>query len=239
MTEPSPRDDLDRDGFAVVPGVLDEAEVDALAAAIDGAEVAGLRREGRLYGMRDALRAVPEVGRASRSGPLLELARAVVGPGAFPVRALLFDKSPGANWGVAPHQDLTIAVQDRVETPGYGPWTVRAGIVHVRPPVDVLAAMVTIRVHLDDSGPDNGPLRIVPGSHLGGRLDDDATRGWLDRRGMVDCPVGRGGVLLMRPLVIHASSPANRPGRRRVVHVEYAAGPLAGGLQWAEIAIGV
>jgi ectoine hydroxylase-related dioxygenase (phytanoyl-CoA dioxygenase family) len=94
--------------------------------------------------------------------------------------------------------------------------------------------MLTLRVHLDDSDAARGPLRVVPGSHAEGRLDAEATRRWLRRAEPRACLVPRGGVLAMRPLLLHASSPADTPGRRRVVHLEYAADPLPGGVEWFE-----
>jgi hypothetical protein len=231
-----PNTDFDLDGYSVFADVISPETVEALALAVDraGEGDAILRREGTLYGMRDVFREVPGVAGLARSGSLLDLLRPVLGPGAFPVRALLFDKTPGANWGVPWHQDLTIAVKARAETPGYGPWTVKAGIDHVRPPVSVLERMVTLRVHLDDSDSDSGPLRVLPGSHRDGRLGAEATRARLERESPVDCLVNRGGVVMMRPLLLHCSSPAVSPSRRRVVHLEYAAGPLMGALQWFE-----
>jgi ectoine hydroxylase-related dioxygenase (phytanoyl-CoA dioxygenase family) len=233
-----PSTDFDIDGYAVVADVVPPETVEALALAFDraGDGEAVLRREGTLYGMRDVFRQVPEVARLARSGPLLDLVRPVLGSGAFPVRALLFDKTPGANWGVPWHQDLTIAVKARVDTPGFGPWTVKAGIDHVRPPVSLLERMVTIRVHLDDSDGDRGPLRVLPGSHRDGRLGAEATRARLEHDRPVECLVERGGVVMIRPLLLHASSPATSPTRRRVVHLEYAAEPLPGTLQWFETA---
>ncbi len=231
-----PAEAVRRDGFAVVPGVLDAEAVAALIAAVDraGPLDAVLRRAEEVYGMRDLLRAIPEVRRLAGSPALVDLAEAVLGPGAFAVRGLLFDKTAGANWGVPWHQDLTIAVRARVEAAGFGPWNAKGGIPHVRPPVEVLERMLTLRVHLDDCDAARGPLRVVPGSHVGGRLGVDQTRAWLDRVPSVDCLVPPGGVVAMHPLLLHASSAATEPGRRRVIHLEYAAGPLPGGVDWFE-----
>jgi hypothetical protein len=228
--------DLEARGFAIVPGVVEAGKVAALAHAIDkaGEGPAVLRREGALYGMRDALRGVPDIRDLAQSEALLGLVRPVLGPGAFAVRALLFDRTPEANWGVPWHQDLTIAVRHRGDAPGFGPWTVKAGIPHVRPPVAVLERMVTLRVHLDDCEAGQGPLRVLPGSHRDGILGAEATRRLLERNRPVSCLVGRGGVVVIRPLLLHASSPAESPRRRRVVHLEYAADPLPEGLDWFE-----
>lgn len=230
---------LDR-GFAIVPNLIDGETATRLIAGVEARQEAeaALRRGQQLYGMRDLLRAVAEVRALAESPALLGLVTGVLGPGAFAVRGLWFDKTPGANWGVPWHQDLTIAVRERVETPGFGPWTVKAGIPHVRPPIDVLAGMLTVRVHLDDCGPEDGPLRAVPGSDRSGRLDAEATRRLLEAGPVADCLVARGGAVLMRPLLLHASEASTRPTHRRVVHLEYAAQPLPEPLHWFE-AIGL
>ncbi len=227
---------IERDGFAIVPAAIGPGAVSRLIAALDAAGPAAgnLERGGRVYAMRNLLGEVPEARRLASSEALMALVRTVLGPSARAVRGLLFDKTPDANWLVPWHQDLTIAVKARTDAPGYGPWTVKAGVPHVRPPIAVLERMLTVRVHLDDGGASNGPLRVVPGSHAGGRLDARATRAWLDREAPVACLVPRGGALLMRPLLLHASSPSDSPGHRRVIHLEYAADPLPGGVEWFE-----
>src|SRR5262249_29402074 len=111
---------------------------------------------------------------------------------------------------------------------------VKAGVTHVRPPVPVLEQMLTLRVHLDDCDANRGPLRVLPGSHARGRLDAAEIRSWLDRVPPVPCHVPRGGVLLMRPLIVHASSPAEVPRHRRVIHLEYASRRLPGDVEWFE-----
>jgi hypothetical protein len=227
---------IGRDGFAVIPDVVAPAVVsgliDALAAKGPGSAI--LERAGSAYAMRDLLREVPEARRLAGSDPLLELVRPVLGPGAFVVRGLLFDKTPEANWPVPWHQDLTVAVKHRRDVPGFGPWTIKGGVPHVRPPIGVLERMLTLRIHLDDCDATRGPLRVLPGSHAAGRLGAEQTREWLDRVAPVECHVPRGGVLIMRPLILHASSPAAVPRRRRVVHLEYAADLLPGDVEWFE-----
>jgi len=230
--------DFDRDGYAIVSDVVAVEEIEALTRAIEGEAngPAGLRRDGAVYGLRDALRAVPEVRRLARSRALLKLVRPILGPDAFAVRGLLFDKTPEVNWGVPWHQDLTIAVKKRIETPGFGPWTVKVGIDHVRPLISILEQMVALRVHLDDCDADQGPLEVLRGSHREGRIDEAGTRRWLARERPMTCLVDRGGVVMIRPLILHASSAAKTPRRRRVVHLEYAAEPLPDGLEWFESA---
>jgi hypothetical protein len=226
--------DFEREGFAIVPEVLTPIEVSALTEALAAipAGVTALDRGQGVYAMRNLLWAVPQVKTLAESKALRTLVQQVLGPGAFAVRGLLFDKTPEANWVVPWHQDLTIAVRRRIEAAGYGPWTVKGGVTHVRPPVAVLERMVTVRVHLDDCGATKGPLRVLPGSHAAGRLGAEETRAWLERVEPRACLVPQGGVLLMRPLLIHASATASAPERRRVIHLEYAAESLPGGVEW-------
>ncbi len=221
-----------QDGFAIVPGVLDDADCDRLLAALDDVEGAGVRRRGSVYAIRNLLQAVPEVGARARSAALHELVTPILGPDAFPVRGILFDKTPDANWNVVWHQDLSIAVRERRETSGFGPWSDKAGVPHVQPPAALLARMLAVRLHLDPCGEENGPLRVLPGSHRAGRLSPSEIGGWRARVPEVLCPVPRGGALLMHPLLLHASSGARTRGHRRVVHIEYAAEGLPGGLAW-------
>jgi len=216
-----------RTGFAVVEGVLEPEFVDRLTSALASA----VGPEG--YAKRNLLTAVPLVMELARSDSLLNLVEPFLGPGAFPVKGILFDKTPGANWKVAWHQDTMISVRERRDTPGFGPWSVKEGVVHVQPPGLILSDLLTVRVHLDDCGPENGPLRVMPGSHTCGVLGAEAIDGWRETHQAVVCTVARGGVLLMRPLTLHASSAAETPGHRRVVHLEYAAAGLPNGLHWA------
>ena len=159
----------------------------------------------------------------------------IIGAGAFPVRGLFFDKTPDANWKVNWHQDLAIAVLERREAAGFGAWSEKAGVIHVQPPPELLAQMITVRVHLDDCPPQNGALRVLSGSHQDGRLRDADILRWRERTAETLCPVPRGGAMVMRPLLLHASSASEHPARRRVLHIEYAAEHLPDGLQWRRV----
>lgn len=224
---------IECDGFAIVPDVLD-AETAAellqtLAAVPEGQNV---RRRGSIFGIRNLLQAVPAVRALADSGAVRALIEPLLGPAAFPVRGILFDKTPETNWNVVWHQDLTIAVRERRDTPGFGPWSEKSGITHVQPPASVLERMLTIRLHLDPCGPDNGPLQVIPGSHRDGRLSPAAIQQRRQDTPAVTCAVPQGGAVLMRPLLLHASSDARAPSHRRVIHLEYAAAGLPGGLAW-------
>jgi ectoine hydroxylase-related dioxygenase (phytanoyl-CoA dioxygenase family) len=215
-------------GWVVTPPLLPQPAVDRLVSAL---ELLAVGLEGR-GGIRNLLDAAPEVCELARSEVVRSVAEAVLGPQCFAVRAILFDKTPGANWRVVWHQDLTIAVRRRANIAGFGPWSEKQGVVHVQPPVEVLERMLAVRVHLDDCGTENGPVRVLPGSHRIGRLSASAIERWRERETPVECLVKRGAILAFRPLLLHASSPATAPAHRRVIHLEFAADELPPPIEW-------
>lgn len=151
---------------------------------------------------------------------------------AVAVQCTLFEKSPERNWLVAPHQDLAISVAERVEHPSLSGWSVKGDRHFVLAPAEVLAEMVALRVHLDDATQADGGLRFVPGSHADGVLGEVDTLRWRDRVGEVAFDAQAGDGLLMRPLVLHASSKASAHGRRRVLHFLFGPARLPFGLSW-------
>jgi hypothetical protein len=227
---------VEADGFQVVAPILETTIIDSLIQGLIKLKTDQDTGGGRAgsYGARNLLRNCPEVGALAHSHALRQLLFPVLGAAAFPVRALFFDKLAGANWQVGWHQDLSIAVAERVEVPGFTGWSVKQGVTHVQPPASILENMLTLRVHLDDCAADNGPLRVLRGSHKQGRLHNEQIEAWKQTAEEVTCLVPKGGALLMRPLLLHASAPAKNPRHRRVIHLEYAANPLPGGLRWFE-----
>ncbi len=164
---------------------------------------------------------------------LLTIAQSLGSPSLRPVRVLAFDKTPEHNWGLTWHQDRSIAVKERIEAPGFRHWNVKRGVLHVEPPPAILETMFSLRLHLDDCGEDNGPLRILPGSHRLGRVRKDEVADRADQAEAVTCLAVAGDVLAVKALVIHASPPAASPLRRRILHVDYADAVLPPDLQWA------
>jgi ectoine hydroxylase-related dioxygenase (phytanoyl-CoA dioxygenase family) len=228
---------IKREGYAVIPDMVEsQNESQKLvqpANLIENSNTPGtLRRNGTIYAIRNLLESVPAVRELAESPPIRDFAEMVLGANCRAVRATLFDKRPEANWKVPWHQDLTITVEQRVNVEGFGPWTEKAGVRHVQAPVDVLEGMLAMRIHLDDCSEASGALRVLPGSHLHGRLGDVAIQQWRQTCRAVSCVVGRGGVIAMRPLLLHSSSASAHPLRRRVIHLEFAARELPGGLRW-------
>lgn len=215
----------EREGWMSFPALVENALLDQISADVkESDDIRG--------GVRDLLSHSPTTYRLARHPAVRRIAEAVLGPECFVTRAILFDKTERANWKVPWHQDLTIAVQERIDCSGFGPWSVKAEIVHVQPPSEIMERMLAVRVHLDDCGLENGPVRVLPGSHQSGRLSEAAIEAWKKRATAIDCPIPRGGILVFRPLILHASSPATVVSHRRVVHFEFAVGELPGGLRW-------
>jgi ectoine hydroxylase-related dioxygenase (phytanoyl-CoA dioxygenase family) len=224
-------------GFSLVPQVLSSGHCAQLIATLEASlstasslrDAAASLRDGTVFAQRNLLR-VPEVAAVAALPEVLALTENAT----LPVRAIFFDKLPGANWHVGWHQDRAIAVREKRELPDWGPWSVKAGVVHVLPPAAILEKIVTIRLHLDPCGGDNGPLRVLPGSHLFGILDAQQIRALRAKISEVVCQAAQGDALVISPLLLHASSPATNPSHRRVLHLEFAPRDLLpDGLAWA------
>lgn len=168
----------------------------------------------------------------AREGPIGAIAASVLRHLAMPVRAILFNKSPETNWSLAWHQDRTICVKEKRPTANFGPWTVKGGMHHVAPPFDLLARMVTLRVHLDDVPATNAPLLFAPASHLLGRIPVSEVDDVVRRCGTGTCIAEAGDVWLYATPILHASHAASIASTRGVLQVDYAAEALPGGLEW-------
>ncbi|HKW34991.1 MAG TPA: phytanoyl-CoA dioxygenase family protein [Candidatus Acidoferrum sp.] len=202
-------------GFAIIPDVVQKKETERL---LEDLECASLPRS--RAGVRHAMR-IPGVAEMARGAELLGIAREILGEGAFPFRATLFEKSPTANWLVVWHQDTALPLRERRETSGWGPWSVKDGVHYAHAPASALEQVLALRVHLDDSTIENGPLRVLPGTHTLGVLTDEDIHELSIKVPEAECLVPRGGALAMRPLIVHASSKAQNDKPRRVLHIEY------------------
>ena len=211
-------------GFAIVPNVLSPSRLNQLLPVLG--EVNGAGQRGMLN--------VPAVAKLANSARLLDLARPHLSGEPRPISAIYFDKSPNSNWFVSWHQDLTIPVRARVEVPGFTRWSIKDGVPHVQPPAKLLNQMIAIRLHLDDCDAHNGALRMLLGSHRFGRLSNKQAQELQKECPEVVCRCAAGGALLIRPLVLHASSKSVVEAHRRVLHIEYAGFALPEPLDWSE-----
>ena len=163
----------------------------------------------------------PAVARLAQDSRLIDLASEWLDAAAIPFKATLIDKGPDANWLVAWHQDTALPMSEYRESAGWGPWSEKSGVTYAHAPARALERVVALRIHIDDSIADNGPLRVLPGTHSLGVLSDVQIRELALQVQPMSCTIAAGGVIIMRPLIIHASSKLNSQMPRRVLHLEY------------------
>jgi ectoine hydroxylase-related dioxygenase (phytanoyl-CoA dioxygenase family) len=207
---------VEKHGFAIIPDVVPENDMARVILELAANPLPRSRA-----GSRHALRH-PSIAMLARHPSLIGLAEEILGGGAIPFRATLFDKSPHSNWLVAWHQDRALPIRKRQEATGWGPWSVKEGVIYAHAPASALRNVLALRLHFDDSTLENGPLRVLPGTHLTDVLSDDALHHLAAQSPAIDCVVPRGGVLAMRPLIVHSSSKSRDEHPRRVLHIEYA-----------------
>ena len=215
---------LDQDGYALIDDAITEAEVAAVLNHLGTLALAGA-------GTRNLLDLPWCQALAHQLRAYLALL-SVLPLQSIAVQCTYFDKNPDRNWLVSPHQDLAIPVKAKIPHPDLSGWSEKEGQVFVQAPEPLLKQLLAVRLHLDACGPENGPLRVVPGSHRQGRLSDAQIKTLRASSHEITCCLQAGGILLMRPLLIHASSKAVVPTHRRVMHFLF--GPMSPGygLQW-------
>lgn len=146
-----------RSGYALLPDMLDQAALHAIARAL------GHCAE-RPTGARQML-ALPWCAALADNLRVQLVATGLLSSGFVNVQCTTFEKSRDHNWLVAPHQDLSIPVARRIAHPELTGWPDKDGVQYVQPPVAVLEQLVALRLHVDDCLADDGALKIVPGSH--------------------------------------------------------------------------
>jgi ectoine hydroxylase-related dioxygenase (phytanoyl-CoA dioxygenase family) len=224
---------VEQHGFAVIDAVYTDDEVKALLDVIGAAETSGetFRKSAGLFAIRQFLKEVPNAIPLLLTSKLKNCITGLFGTDNFIVKSIYFDKPEQSNWFVAYHQDLTISVDKRVAIEGYGPWTVRHNQFGVQPPIEVLQNIFTIRIHLDDTDENNGALKVIPGSHK--NIYRPETIDWAIEK-EVSCNVSKGGIMIMKPLLLHSSARTTNNNKRRVIHIEFSSTELPEQLQWAE-----
>jgi len=222
-----------------------KADIDHLTLAKDGARHVRAAALPLLPDICEALRELPSDHAGVRihgiealrpilasEGGIGAVAAEFLGQRCRAVRAILFDKTAETNWSLGWHQDRTICVKQQIDVEGYGPWTIKGGMHHVAPPFDLLARMVTLRVHLDDVPAENSPLLIALGSHIAGRVPIEEYDDVVARCGVYACLAEAGDVWVYATTILHASEAASVTGHRRVLQIDYSADGLTGGLEW-------
>jgi ectoine hydroxylase-related dioxygenase (phytanoyl-CoA dioxygenase family) len=234
MTVTAHKQHLQERGFAIINKVFMQEAVTGMLETISNIDTSGaaFRKTNDLFAIRRFVKEVPAIAPHIFNGPLLQIIDELFGAGYFLVKAIYFDKPEQSNWFIAYHQDLTISVDQKISVPGFEQWTVKNDQFAVQPPIPLLENIFTIRIHLDDTDENNGALKIVPGSHRKGIYRPE-TIDWNKEEEVV-CAVEQGGIMIMQPLLLHASNRTINNNKRRVIHLEFSNQLLPGGLQWAE-----
>jgi hypothetical protein len=205
---------FEADGFFVVPKIITTTEKDELAQRCDGLEIEGA-------GSRELLKEswVQILSQKISTHPLIQ---AVLPVGGVPVQCTYFHKSTSKNWLVPLHRDTSIPLHKKFEAQGWSRWSLKEGTWFAKPPTDVLASLVAVRVHLENNTIENGALQLIPGSHQCAESTESR----------ITCEVPAGGALVMRPLILHSSSKLSA-GSRRVLHFLYGPSSLPRPAEWA------
>jgi len=226
----TPLDQLNRDGFTILEDVFDQDSIRQMITTIQTADNdnAAFRKTKDLFAIRQVLKEVPALVPLVFTPKFLRYLQ----KDHFIVKSIYFDKPGTSNWFVSYHQDLTITVDRKEKIAGFGPWTVKQDQFAVQPPVNILENMFTMRIHLDDTDENNGALKVIPGSHLK-KIYRPETIDWSVEK-ETTCCVPKGGVMVMKPLLLHASGRTVNGRNRRVLHIEFCNKELPAPLTWAE-----
>lgn len=234
--------DLSRDGFCILPSAVSlpktQLLIDCCARLFEDDANGVLARSSRgcVYAARNLIRALPELQTVWHCDVLTTFLRTSLGDHYGLVRVLFFDKPPDRTWALGWHKDTAIAVQDAsLKSAHFSRPTIKAGVPHVVASETVLQSMLTLRIHLDEATVANGPLQVVPGSHVS--LDSCGVG--TDRA--VTILAAAGDVLAMRPLLSHCSGSSHVGTilHRRILHLEFAASrELSDGFAWHDFVPG-
>jgi hypothetical protein len=228
------KQEISDNGFAVVNHFFNKEEIENLLRVISQVDTSKptIRKTTDLFAIRQFLKEVPGATEIIFNKRFTTTITEIAGNDFFVVKSIYFDKPESSNWFVAYHQDLTISVDKKIELEGFGPWTVKQNQFAVQPPLNILQDNFTIRIHLDDTDERNGALKVIPRSHLKGIYRPETIDWTIEKE--KTCCVGKGGIMFMKPLLLHASGRTINNNKRRVIHIEFSRSPLPAGLRWAE-----
>ncbi|AZA86660.1 phytanoyl-CoA dioxygenase [Chryseobacterium shandongense] len=228
------KNSIKENGFTVINNIFSEEEIKKIGEVIQNIDTSGetFRKLEDLFAIRQFLKEIPEVNDLIFNENIKTIIKEIFGEQYFVVKSIYFDKPEKSNWYVAYHQDLTISVDKKFEIENFGPWTTKQNQFAVQPPLDILENIFTIRIHLDDTDEHNGALKVVPKSHSNGIYRPE-TIDWSVETEAI-CSVEKGGVMIMKPLLLHGSNRTTNGKKRRVIHIEFSDKGLPEELNWSE-----
>lgn len=224
--------ELNSNGFATCQGFYSEEEVRDILSLIESSNLFKSIKQSsqQVYAIRRFLKEMPSLKTLLFNDKLKALLNDLFDHTYFNTKAIYFDKPEVSNWFVSYHQDISIMVDRKEEVEGYSKWTKKGTDYGVHPPLEILNNIVTVRIHLDDTTIDNGALKVISGSHKMG-VYPSAENNYEKER---VCDVERGGIMLMKPLIMHASERTRNKKQRRVIHLEFSDKNLKSPLNWSE-----
>ena len=228
------KNNLQQLGYAVVDSIYSGKEVENIIACIETASTQQIFAESstHLFAIRQVMKKIPTLKSVIFTDKLRSLLTVLFEESYFLTKSIYFDKPSESNWFVAYHQDLSISVNHKADINNYTHWTFKKGQYGVQPPVAILENIVTVRIHLDDTKKENGALKVIPKSHCKGIYRAE-TIDWNTETEHI-CEVEKGGIMLMKPLTLHASNRTTNGNQRRVLHLEFSSKNLAPPLKWLE-----
>jgi len=226
--------DLVENGFTTVENIYTNIEIEQILLTIDQADKTKetFRKSTEVFAIRQFFKEIPESVNLVFNDNLRKVVRQIFGENYFIVKSIYFDKPESSNWFVAYHQDLTISVDKKLELENFGPWTTKQNQFSVQPPINIMENIYTIRIHLDDTDENNGALKVVPKSHLK-KIYRPESINWTNESELT-CNVLKGGIMIMKPLILHSSSRTTNNKKRRVIHIEFSNQELPKELNWSE-----
>jgi len=227
--------EIESEGFTIIENIYTNEEIKNLISIIESEtenkiSESTFRQSQDLFAIRQFHKEIPESLKYIFNQNLNDIIKSNFGDDFFITKSIYFDKPEKSNWFVSYHQDLTISVDKKVELKNFQNWTNKQNQFAVQPPTEILENNFTIRIHLDKTTNENGALKVINKSHKKGvyRIEN------LDLKTETVCEVERGGIMIMKPLLFHASNKTTNNERRRVIHIEFSNQELPNGLEWSE-----
>ena len=229
--------EINNEGFTIIDNVYTENEIENLISLIENVtennnEKTTFRKSEDLFAIRQFHKEIPETLLFIFNQNLREIIESNFGKGYFITKSIYFDKPEKSNWFVAYHQDLTISVDKKTEMENFENWTTKQNQFAVQPPKEILEKNFTIRIHIDKTTKDNGALKVINKSHSKGIFRVENLE--IENEKETICEIEKGGIMIMKPLLFHASNKTTNNERRRVIHIEFSNQQLPNGLEWSE-----
>ncbi len=228
------KESINTEGFAIVNNIFTDLEIENILSIISQTDTSKptFRKTNDLFAIRQFFKEIPETFPMIFNDKLSNIIVELFGDNFFVVKSIYFDKPENSNWFVSYHQDLTISVDKKISLEGFGPWTTKQHQFAVQPPIKILEDNFTIRIHLDKTAEANGALSVIQKSHLKGICRPE-TIDWTKEKETI-CNVEKGGIMFMKPLLLHASGKTTNSNKRRVIHIEFSRSSLPQNLLWSE-----